>query len=207
MYGSGIHDTKCTGEQQEKSAPLYKALIPSSFTIVRNAVPMFWYFSFPPSICNRVLMTSKGVMVPAAIAPAMVPAIKLLIIRLWLIPDRTRRKLAYPGKNKMANGTSRHNVAKLPWYIPFIPNFFTTSMADLRCDSGTNACICIRIFTISMGFVAKHCIVPAPAPLNTSWCNAIVPSNCWKCSRNASLTANCMAFSGVTPTKFGPNPL
>ena len=33
-------------------APLYRADRPSSFTIIRKAVPMSLYFSLPPCTCN-----------------------------------------------------------------------------------------------------------------------------------------------------------
>lgn len=46
------------------TAPLYKAVIPSSFKIMLNAFPMDLYFSLPPAICNLVFMTSDGVTAP-----------------------------------------------------------------------------------------------------------------------------------------------
>ena len=87
----------------------------------------------------------------------------------------------------------------------------------VRCSLGRVAWTCIRIFVISMGFVAITWQNPAPidqtahppllAPARIPLYQVTFPYSSAVCSRTKSFTANLMAFSGVTPMRFARIPL
>src|SRR3989338_753425 len=93
------------------TAPLKRALKPSSFTMVERQLPMLLYRSLPPASCSRVFTTSIGVTEPEAMAPARPPASMLDTNELLpSLSAKSALKFAYPGKNKRENGTWREEI-------------------------------------------------------------------------------------------------
>mmetsp|Transcript_19919 Transcript_19919/g.70468 ORF Transcript_19919/g.70468 Transcript_19919/m.70468 type:complete len:237 (-) Transcript_19919:67-777(-) len=101
---------------------------------------------------------------------------------------------------------SRMSVMPAPWYMPRRPSCRTTPIVLTRFSTGSVICICMRIFVISIGFVAVTWHSPASAPLSASNCTGMCPSVV-NLSRKKSLTVSLMAFSGATPVRFAPSPL
>mmetsp|Transcript_2046 Transcript_2046/g.6489 ORF Transcript_2046/g.6489 Transcript_2046/m.6489 type:complete len:212 (-) Transcript_2046:1607-2242(-) len=107
-------------------------------------------------------------------------------------------------------GMSRMRQAAVPLYSPRTPSSRTMAAADLRAaavpSGSTSPCICMRIFTISRGFVNITWAAPALPPANTSSGNSMSPVPRSKAERSASLTVSLTAFSGATPTSCGSRP-